>query len=68
MFMEVALIIYSLSLLLLVLIGHKIDLSVGIMGILIIGFNIVFYIIQPISIFILAFVSLIGIFAMLRGF
>ena len=66
--MEIALIIYSLSLLLVILVGHKIDLSVGIMGVLIIGFNIVFYIIQPVSIFILAFVSLIGVFAMLRGF
>ena len=66
--MEIALIIYSLCLLLFVIVGHKIDLSIAIMGILIIGFNIVFYIIQPISIFILAFVSLIAIFAMLRGF
>ena len=66
--MEIALVIYSLSLLLVVIVGHKIELSVGIMGILIIGFNIIFYIIQPVSIFILAFTSLIGIFAMLRGF
>ena len=66
--MDITLIIYSLCLLLIILVGHKIDLSIAIMGILIIGFNIIFYIIQPISIFILAFVSLISIFAMLRGF